>query len=54
MAESASFQRGSPGEKAADVARGYGAQECIGNGVKQHVAVGVAGRPSGWSSVQSA
>ncbi len=34
-------------EKAADIARGHGAQQRVGNGVEQHVAIGVAGQALG-------
>ena len=45
MAESASFQRGSPdGKKLPMSPAATDAQQRVGNGVQQHVAVGVAGQ----------
>ena len=47
MAESASFQRGSPGGESYDVAGGHCAEQGVGDGVEQRVAVGVAGEALG-------
>ena len=41
-------------EEAADIAGGDGAQQRVGNGVQQHVAVGVAGQALGVVKRQSA
>ena len=55
MAESASFQRGSPGGKKVPMSPGGNrAQQGIGNGVQQHVAVGVAGQALGMVERQTA
>ncbi len=41
-------------EEAADIAGGYGAEQGVGNGVQQHIAVGVAGQALGVVERESA